>query len=113
MNASDAPSQYELSRDELGSLLDGEPRYRLDQLWSGLYEQLADPGAITNLPTRLRAELVERLPLALELATESVSDAGDTIKFLWRLSDGSPIETVLMLYPDRAAGAPSGALLWW
>jgi 23S rRNA (adenine2503-C2)-methyltransferase len=30
-----------------------------------------------------------------------VSDAGDTVKYLWRLHDGSPIETVLMLYPDR------------
>jgi len=30
-----------------------------------------------------------------------VSDGGDTVKYLWELHDGSRIETVLMLYPDR------------
>jgi 23S rRNA (adenine2503-C2)-methyltransferase len=34
--------------------------------------------------------------------TESVSDRGDTVKFLWELSGGERIETVLMLYRDRA-----------
>ena len=34
--------------------------------------------------------------------TESVSDNGDTVKFLWELDGGSRIETVLMLYRDRA-----------
>ena len=34
--------------------------------------------------------------------TESVSDDGDTVKFLWELAGGSRVETVLMLYPDRA-----------
>ena len=31
-----------------------------------------------------------------------MSDTGDTVKFLWELDGGSRIETVLMLYPDRA-----------
>ena len=34
--------------------------------------------------------------------TESVSDNGDTVKFLWELAGGERIETVLMLYRDRA-----------
>ena len=42
------------------------------------------------------------LPAALELVTESVSDRGDTVKFLWALDGGARVETVLMLYPDRA-----------
>ena len=41
-------------------LLDGEPRYRLDQVWQGLYEQLAEPAEITNLPKALRTRLAER-----------------------------------------------------
>jgi 23S rRNA (adenine2503-C2)-methyltransferase len=34
--------------------------------------------------------------------TERMSGHGDTSKMLWRLTDGVLIETVLMLYPDRA-----------
>ena len=102
MSAVVAPTRYDLTRDEFGTLLDGEPRYRLDQVWAGLYEQLADPADITNLPKALRARLDTELPLALDLVTESVSDNGDTVKFLWELDGGSRVETVLMLYPDRA-----------
>lgn len=93
---------YDLDRDALGRMLDGEPRYRLDQLWSGLYDQLSDPADITNLPKTLRARLSDELPTALTPVTESVSDCGDTVKFLWELDGGSRVETVLMLYPDRA-----------
>jgi 23S rRNA (adenine2503-C2)-methyltransferase len=42
------------------------------------------------------------LPPALTLVTEQTSDDGTTIKMLWALPDGARIETVLMLYPDRA-----------
>jgi 23S rRNA (adenine2503-C2)-methyltransferase len=54
------------------------------------------------LPAALRARLDNELPSALELVTERVSDNGDTIKFLWALDGGARVETVLMLYPDRA-----------
>ncbi|MGI9646539.1 MAG: 23S rRNA (adenine(2503)-C(2))-methyltransferase RlmN [Ilumatobacteraceae bacterium] len=91
-----------MTREELSSLLDGEPRYRLDQVWDGLYTQLADPADITNLPKALRARLDAELPTALTSVTESVSDRGDTVKFLWELDGGSRVETVLMLYPERA-----------
>ncbi len=95
-------SRYGASRDELAAVLDGEPRYRLDQLWDGLYRQLLTPDEITSLPKALRHQLDERLPTALTPVTESVSDRGDTIKFLWELDGASRVETVLMLYPDRA-----------
>ena len=71
-------------------------------MWRGLYEQLAEPAALTTLPKALRADLADRLPTALTPVTESVSTNGDTVKFLWELDGGSRIETVLMLYPDRA-----------
>jgi 23S rRNA (adenine2503-C2)-methyltransferase len=95
-------TRYGVTREELATVLDGEPRYRLDQLWDGLYTQLADPVDITNLPKALRARLDDALRPALTPVTESVSDDGDTIKFLWELEGGSRVETVLMLYPDRA-----------
>jgi 23S rRNA (adenine2503-C2)-methyltransferase len=95
-------TRYDLTREQLADVLDGEPRYRLDQLWDGLYTRLADPVDITNLPKSLRARLDDELPTALAAVTESVSDNGDTVKFLWELEGAGRIETVLMLYSDRA-----------
>lgn len=92
---------YTPDRDELAALLDGEPRYRLDQVWSGLYTQLAAPADITNVPKALRERLATALPTALRQVVRRVSDDGDTVKYLWELDDGSRIETVLMIYPDR------------
>ena len=96
------PSLYDPTRDELAGLLEGEPRYRLDQLWTGLYEQRATPDELTTLPKALRARLSEALPTALHPVTESVSDDEQTVKWLWSLADGASIETVLMHYPDRS-----------
>jgi 23S rRNA (adenine2503-C2)-methyltransferase len=95
-------SRYQPDREALADLLAGEPRYRVDQVWQGLYEHLADPEDISNLPKALRARLAEALPRALTPAAESVSDDGDTAKWLWELPDGARVETVLMHYPDRA-----------
>ena len=95
-------TRFDADRDQLGVLLDGEPRYRVDQVWQGLYDRLATVPEMTNLPGRLRERLDVELPLALEPVTESVSDKGDTVKFLWQLAGGARIETVLMLFPDRA-----------
>jgi 23S rRNA (adenine2503-C2)-methyltransferase len=51
----------------------------------------------------VREELATGFPNSLHLTTASVSDKGDTIKFLWSLADGGhPIETVLMHYKERA-----------
>ena len=94
-------SLYQPSRIQLAELLDGQPRYRLDQIWQGLYQNLATPGEMTNLPKALRATLEARLTPALQVVVRRVSDGGDTVKYLWELHDGRRIETVLMLYPDR------------
>ncbi|HEX3090442.1 MAG TPA: 23S rRNA (adenine(2503)-C(2))-methyltransferase RlmN [Ilumatobacteraceae bacterium] len=94
-------SLYQPSRVELAELLDGEPRYRLDQIWQGLYQNLSTPAEMTNIPKALRTTLAERLVPALHVVVRRVSDGGDTVKYLWELHDGRRIETVLMLYPDR------------
>src|SRR5262249_21258266 len=78
-------------------------RYRVEQVWRGLYEQLAPIEDLTPLPAPLRTALAEALPPALTLVTERVSDGGDTIKLLWSLDGGARVEAGLMLYPDRAA----------
>ncbi len=93
---------YDLSREELGGVLDGQPRYRVDQVWQALYTHGRRPAEMTNLPRELRTDLERRYPPALTLQAESVSDDGQTVKWLWVAARGASIETVLMLYPDRA-----------
>lgn len=96
------PGRFQVSRDDLAALLEGQPAYRVDQVWKGFYEQFRSVDELTTLPKALRSTLSERFRDSLELVTESVSENGDTTKFLWRLHDGATVETVLMLYPDRA-----------
>ena len=96
-------SLFDVTRDELAGLLHDQPPFRLKQVWEGLYSNLQEPASILTLPAALREKLETELPPALDLATTSVSDKGDTTKFLWTLRDGGhPIESVLMHYRDRA-----------
>ena len=95
-----------MSRDELATLLAevlaGEPRFRTDQVWRGLWERGAWPGEMTELPRNLRERLAGALAPSLTEISRSVSADGLTTKWLWGLTDGSRVETVLMLYPERA-----------
>jgi 23S rRNA (adenine2503-C2)-methyltransferase len=95
------PSRYDVDRGALAELLPGEPRYRVDQVWDGLYRQLADPAEMTALPKALRARLDDVAPPALDPVAESTDATGDTVKWLFGLEGGARVETVLMHYPDR------------
>ena len=57
---------------------------------------------MTDLPQSLRERLEAALVPALHEISRSVSSDGQTTKWMWALADGRRIETVLMLYPDRA-----------
>ncbi|PYK00448.1 MAG: 23S rRNA (adenine(2503)-C(2))-methyltransferase RlmN [Verrucomicrobia bacterium] len=84
------------------------PPYRVDQLLHWLYVQhVTSWEAMTNLPKHLREKLSEHYSLhSLELVRKQ--GARDTTqKFLWRLSDHSLIESVLIpanptLYGDAS-----------
>jgi 23S rRNA (adenine2503-C2)-methyltransferase len=81
----------------------GEPRYRADQLRGWLVRGVDDPAEMTDLPAGLRERLAARFtPARPELVAHTVADDGHTHKLLLRFPDGEAIETVLMLYPDRA-----------
>jgi len=95
------PSPYDLTRPELESLLSGEPEFRARQVWDGLHARVQRPEEMTDLPADLRVALEEALPPALTEVTVQSADAGETTKWLWALSDGARVETVLMRYPDR------------
>lgn len=96
------PGAYDVDRDELAALLQGEPAYRARQVWDALYRRVVWPEAMTDLPLALRGNVGQRLVPQLSLASEQLADGGDTVKWLWHLHDGAAIETVLMRYPDRA-----------
>ena len=64
-------SRYDADRTALAEALDGEPRYRVDQVWEGLYTQLREPAEMTSLPKALRARLDDELPPALRSSSLS------------------------------------------
>ena len=100
---SDTVGIYDLDREDLATALAGEPGWRVDQLWQGLYRDLSPLGEITTLPAAMRDALGRTHPESLVASHRKESDRGTTVKFLWNLTDGlHPIETVLMHYRDRS-----------
>jgi 23S rRNA (adenine2503-C2)-methyltransferase len=95
------PGRFDLTFPDVAAVVDGEPAYRVRQVWAALHAG-REPEEMTELPAALRARLADRLTPGLRLEQESVSDRGDTTKWLWRLGDATAVETVLMRYPDRA-----------
>ncbi|MEM7340048.1 MAG: 23S rRNA (adenine(2503)-C(2))-methyltransferase RlmN [Actinomycetota bacterium] len=100
--ASTVRSPWSLARDDWAHHLADEPRYRLDQLWRGLYVDGAAPTDITTLPRGLRDRLTDVAQPALTEQRLQSGDDGGTIKWLWALPDGAAIETVLMHYDERS-----------
>lgn len=96
-------SRYDLDRGTLARLLEGEPSYRVDQVWAGLHDSLAEPEDMTNLPKSLRTRLaaLPEMRHALEPINELASDGDKTVKWVFHLNGGHKIETVLMHYSDR------------
>lgn len=97
-------TRYGASRAELQNILQasGAPKYRVAQLYDGLWTQRSPLEELTVLPKALRATLADALPLALTPVTTQSSADGATSKWLWQASDGAQIETVLMGSADRA-----------
>ena len=95
----------DLDRDERRTAVValGMPPFRADQLSRQYFGRLeSDTAAMTELPAGVRRRLGDALlpPLLTEVRQLS-TDAGTTRKSLWRLYDGTLIESVLMRYPDR------------
>ncbi len=96
---------YDLSLPELLSLFQswGEPAYRANQVWQGLYRHFWNtPDQFTQLPATLRARLGEefRFDVLQPVKTLESSDR-QTIKTLFQLHDGKAVEAVLMEYDRR------------
>lgn len=82
----------------------GEPAYRAKQIYRHLYvHRTNDPANMTDLSKSLRERLASETTMGdLKQVKLLTGDDGLTRKVLWALPDGSPLETVLMIYPDRA-----------
>ena len=91
-----------LTLDELTKEMEaiGEKKFRAAQIYSWMHERLADDfDQMTNLSKNLREKLKENYELTrLELVQVQTSKIDGTSKFLFRLSDGNVIESVLMKY---------------
>ncbi|NYI08427.1 23S rRNA (adenine(2503)-C(2))-methyltransferase RlmN [Allostreptomyces psammosilenae] len=81
----------------------GEKPFRAGQVARHYFTRLTDdPSGWTDIPASRRAALAEKLLPELMTVVRHVSCDGDTTrKTLWRLFDGTLVESVLMRYPDR------------
>ncbi|MFB0833565.1 23S rRNA (adenine(2503)-C(2))-methyltransferase RlmN [Arthrobacter halodurans] len=81
----------------------GLPGFRAKQLSVHYFQHYTtDPAQMSDLPKEGREELASALfPKLLTEVKRLTTDNGDTVKFLWRLFDGSLVESVLMRYPGR------------
>ena len=101
----DVVDPYALDLAQMAELLAslGQPAYRAKQVRSWLVRGVDDPQQMTDLPASLRETLTDRFAATRpQLVSHSVADDGHTHKLLLSFPDGEAIETVLMLYPNRA-----------
>ncbi len=96
----------DLTDDELQkAVVDlGLPKFRANQLARHYYGRLeADAATMTDLPAAARGTVGEALlPELMTPIRHVATDSGTTRKTLWRLHDGTLLESVLMRYTDRA-----------
>ena len=89
-----------LTKEELEELLlsIGEPRYRAGQIFQGLHKGLS-PEEMTNIGKVTRAKLAEVATYYLpKVKRKLVSAIDGTVKYLFELSDGHAVESVVMHY---------------
>ena len=90
-----------LSFEELGKLLEalGEKPFRTGQIFTWLHKGVRSFEEMSNLSKDLRSKLEGSAYItAPELVRRQVSKEDGTMKYLWRLADGSCVETVFMQY---------------
>ncbi len=107
---------YRLLPEEMEKLVMdmGQPRYRADQILYPLYYKFPkNISDLKQLPTAMRDKLIAD-GYTIGSATEThrvVSDDGDTTKLLLNLTDGTPVETVLIQYePTKIGGHPRSTI---
>ena len=90
-----------LSLQEMTDVLKamGQPAFRGKQVFTWLHKGARSFEEMTNLPKALRDQLAAECILTVsKVARKQVSHQDGTMKYLWELSDGNCIESVLMRY---------------
>ena len=90
-----------LTQPEIAEVLKtlGQPAFRAKQVFAWLHKGVRSYDEMTNLPKALRDTLEEKYPIqAPKVVRKQESQKDGTIKYLWQLSDGNCVETVLMRY---------------
>ena len=90
-----------MTQPEIGAVLKelGQPAFRAKQVYTWLHKGVRSYDEMTNLPKGLRDVLSEKYPIHAPKAVRKQESKKDgTIKYLWQLSDGNCVETVLMRY---------------
>ena len=88
------PGEIEAELQELG-----EPKYRAGQIFDWLSRGVRSFDKMSNLPKSLREKLNAAYTLYRpRVLSKQVSGIDGTIKYLWELSDGNAVETVVMSY---------------
>ena len=97
MNKADILSLYP---DELTDLIIsiGEPKYRAKQIFSQIHKGIS-PGDMTNIGKATKLKLSEVSSFYLpKIKLKLVSKIDGTVKYLFELSDGNTVESVVMRY---------------
>ncbi|MCD6450029.1 MAG: 23S rRNA (adenine(2503)-C(2))-methyltransferase RlmN, partial [Thermotogaceae bacterium] len=87
----------------------GWEKYRADQISDWIYnKKVSTFSDMTNLSKEQRKILDENYFIEkFELLDKQVSKKDRTTKFLWKLSDGNTVESVLLFYKNRIAACIS------
>ena len=77
----------------------GQPAFRAKQVYTWLHKGVRGYEEMTNLPKGLRETLERDYPICPpQVVRKQESQKDGTVKYLWQLSDGNCVETVLMRY---------------
>ena len=77
----------------------GQPAFRAKQVYTWLHKGVRSYEEMSNLPKALREQLAKDYPFYTpQVVRRQESQRDGTIKYLWQLSDGNCVETVLMRY---------------
>ena len=90
-----------MTQSEIAKLLKdmGQPAFRAKQVYTWLHKGVTSYEQMTNLSKELRSLLAEQYPFTVpKVVRKQESQKDGTIKYLWQLSDGNCVETVLMRY---------------
>lgn len=83
----------------------GEKKFRAKQIFDWLHvKKVTDFEQMTNISAQFRADLSEKFYInCLKIKKRLVSNIDNTVKYLYGLSDGEAVESVLMDYKHGAA----------